>query len=283
MWALGPRRWSEPVVRRLIDESVGRPPGLLVERFTDRLRAERDQLPIDTAAIASRLGIRRSVRPLPFAGRIWVDERGETSMDVNAGDLPARQRFTEAHALLHTAFPGFAQERRYRLDASTERNPPNRQEEYLCDLGAGALLMPRDLIRGLFDPRDGFEAVQRLAEAAHVSLEAAANRLVAVSEEPVVLLCMSHMHAPWERRLIRQGDSPFERLRVRYAAAHNVPVSVPRFASPDPGSELAEAAMYHGGQVTDRLPGVNLPLFDINVWVYEDRTYAFAWPAALLP
>ena len=41
--------------------------------------------------------------------------------------------------------------------------------------------------------------------------------------------------------------------------------------------------MYQGGQVTDRLPGVNLPLFDIDVRVYDDRAYAFAWPAALLP
>ena len=49
---------------------------------------------------------------------------------------------------MHIAFPGFEEERRYRLDASTERNPPNRQEEYLCDLGAAALLMPRDLVRG---------------------------------------------------------------------------------------------------------------------------------------
>ena len=57
--------------------------------------------------------------------------------------------------------------------------------------------MPRDLLRGRFDPRDGFEAVERLAEAAQVSLEAAANRLVAVSEEPVVLPRHVHMHAPW--------------------------------------------------------------------------------------
>ena len=282
MWATGPRRWSEPVVRRLIDENDGRPPALLLERHADRLREDQDQLPIDPATIAASLGVRRSVLPLPFAGRIWVDERGETSLEVSAGDLPDRQRFAEAHLLMHAAFPGFEQERRYRLDLSTERNPPNRQEEYLCDLGAGALLMPRDLVRGRFDPRVGFEAAHRLAQAAHVSLEAAANRLVAVSDEPVVLLCMSHMHAPEERRLIRQGDSPFERLRVRYAAAHIVPVSVPRFASPDAGSELAEAAMYHGGRVIDRLPGVNLPLFDIDVHVHEDRTYAFAWPAALL-
>ena len=141
--------------------------------------------------------------------------------------------------------------------------------------------MPRDLVRGRFDPRDGFEAVERLAEEADVSFETAANRLVAVSEEPVVLLCMSYLNAPAERARIRQGDRPFPRLRVRYAAARMVPVSVPRFASPEDRSPLAEAALYQGGFVTDHLPGVDLGLFDIDARVYGDRTYAFAWPTTI--
>lgn len=279
MRATGPERWVERVVRRLIDENDGRPPGPFLERYADRIRAGQDRLPIDTAAIVSKLGIRPSLRRLDFAGRIWVDESGRTRMDLNSGDPPDRRRFTEAHALLHTAFPGFEEERRYRLDASTERNPPNRQEEYLCDLGAAALLMPRDLVRGRFDPRDGFEEVERLAEAAHVSVEAAANRLVAVSEEPVVLVCMSYANEPADWPRIRRGDVVFPRLRVRYAASRMVPVSVPRFESPDERSPLAEAARYLGGRTTDRLPGVNRPLFDIDARVYGDRTFAFAWPA----
>lgn len=138
----GPGRWVEPVVRRLIAENDGRPPEPLLERYADRLRAGQDRFPIDPVTISARLGIRRTLRPLDFAGRIWVDERGEIRVDLGSHDP-----FSEAHALMHTAFPGFQAERRYRLDTWTERNPPNRQEEYLCDLGAGALLMPRDLVR----------------------------------------------------------------------------------------------------------------------------------------
>ncbi len=68
-------------------------------------------------------------------------------MDINQRDSPERQHFTEAHELIHTAFPGFKRERRYRSDAAAmERHPPNREEEYLCDFGAAALLMPAQLV-----------------------------------------------------------------------------------------------------------------------------------------
>jgi hypothetical protein len=283
MWATGPRRWAEPVVQRLIGENDGRPPELVLERIADQLRAQQDQLPIDPGAIAARLSICRNAFPLPYAGRIWVAEGGETRLEVNAGDRLEQQRFTEAHLLMHTAFPGFEADRRYRLDPTSERNPANRQEEHLCDRGAAALLMPRELVRGRFDPRGGFDAVERLADAAQVTFEAAANRLVAVSDEPVVLLCMSTMHEPVDWRLIRQGDAPPNRLRVRYAAAHGAFVSIPLFASPDDGSGLAEAASTQEVRVTDRLPGVSYPLFDMNVRTYGDRTYAFAWPVTLGP
>jgi hypothetical protein len=70
-------------------------------------------------------------------------------------------------------------------------------------------------------------------------------------------------------------------MRVRYAAAHILPVSVPRFAALEHGTPLAAAAMELGGRVTDRLPGVELPLFDIDARVYGGQMYAFAWPAGL--
>ena len=122
MRATGPERWSEPVVRRLINANNGRPPEPFLERYADGLRAEQDRFPIDPATITARLGARRSLRPLDFPARIWVDERGEIRIDLASDDS-----FIEAHVLMHIAFPGFEEERRYRLDATTERNPPNRR------------------------------------------------------------------------------------------------------------------------------------------------------------
>ncbi len=82
-----------------------------------------------------------------FAGRIYADLDGQLVMDLNDQDGAERQRFTCAHELIHLAFPNFKKETRYRLDAkSPGQNGRNAEEEYLCDLGAAALLMPRELV-----------------------------------------------------------------------------------------------------------------------------------------
>jgi Zn-dependent peptidase ImmA (M78 family) len=51
-------------------------------------------------------------------------------MDLNTGHNTNRKRFTCAHELMHTAFPEFVEEKRYRLDNTVESNPINREEEY---------------------------------------------------------------------------------------------------------------------------------------------------------
>ena len=62
--------------------------------------------------------------------------------------------------MMHTAFPNFTEEKRYRLDTSVEAKPLNQEEEYLCDLGAAALLMPASLLQEYRLTRDGLAGVQ---------------------------------------------------------------------------------------------------------------------------
>lgn len=281
MTRTGPR-WSEPVVRRLIEKGGGKPPELLIERYADELRAEAGQheLAIRTDLIASCLGIHRAARRrVDFAGRIYADEDGQLRLDVNALDPEPRRRFTEAHELMHTAFPGFTKERRYRLDVSDERNAPNREEEHLCDLGAAALLMPRALVRDRYELRTGFAEVERLASNADVSIEAAANRLVTLSDEPVALVCFSEMHKPADQPALRRGEPVEPRLRVRYAATGLLDLYVPRFKGADDGSAPERACSRPREQrATESLPGVPAEPFDVRAKRFGDRVLALAWP-----
>lgn len=221
-------------------------------------------LPIAIFALASAHGVRvRRSRAHPFAGRIYADG-DRLVIDINAADPEERQRFTCAHELMHTAFPGFRRERRYRVDRDPEESLFARsrtQEERLCDVGAAALLMPRDLISAHVR-REPLDAIEAIARAAAVSLEAAANRLVRVRAKPGVLLVVERLAAPGRRR--RES-----RLRVRYAVASHARVWVPRFADVPDGSTIARAA--DSGRVErgeEALPGQAR-----GVWAIEAKAY----------
>lgn len=240
------RQWQEPLVRKLVERNGGLHPEAIIESYADRLRADagQDTIPISPATIASLKGIKqRRHGDAPFAGRIYVEENGQLVMDVNASDSPERQHFTEAHELMHTAFPNFKEEKRFRTEtALLERHAPNQEEEYLCDFGAAALLMPAELVRDSYDVSGGLIDAERLSTDAEVSIEAAANRLVSLSDQPAIVICMVWMHKPADRPALRRGEEVGERLRVRYAYSKHLDVFLPKYKSCDEGSVYERAA-----------------------------------------
>jgi Zn-dependent peptidase ImmA (M78 family) len=237
-------QWTEPLVIKLIKRNGGHPPERIIEDYARGLLAEagQDGLPIDVDGIASLQGIKRRLRSADFAGRIYADESGQLLMDLNADDSDSRQRFTVAHELMHTAFPGFRKESRYRLDHSVGGHSRTRaEEEYLCDLGAAALLMPRDIVARDFSLESGLGAVEALADGAQVSLEAAGNRLVALADQPWVFLVLDKMHKPADARQLRRGEPVPEKLRVRYGTVQGMNLHIPRYKSVDEDGVLALA------------------------------------------
>jgi len=249
-----PRRseWHEPLVHRLSKEHDGQAPETVMEEHADRLRAAagQTQFPIRPKLIASCHGIKQQRASYDFAGRIYAEPSGQLVMDINDQDSAERQHFTEAHELMHAAFPGFAVEHRYRLDASMDRHAENREEEYLCDLGAAALLMPAELVDGYYSVHGGLDDVERLCVDAEVSIEAAANRLVALSDEPALMVCLVWTHKPADRPALRKGVDVPKKLRIRYAVAAHLNVYVPKFKGAPDGSVFCRAAE-DAGIVTD--------------------------------
>lgn len=227
--------WSDPLVRRLAGRRADGDPRPRLQAVLDGWRDEtgQDRLPIDVRGIASARGIQvRAATPGAWEGRVYA-EPGGVVIEVDGRRSDARQRFTIAHELVHTAFPGFTRDRRYRVDedlavALFARN--RGEEERLCDWGAGALLMPDDLIWS-HRADQGLRAIEALARAAKVSLEAAASRLVDRSRRPVAFLVLDGSAAG-------QADG----LRVRYAKVRDLSLFVPRNAAVPPDSVAAAAA-----------------------------------------
>src|SRR6478752_5155479 len=209
-------KWSEPLVLRLIERHHGKSPETILEAHAERLLRDSEQttLPIDVDLIASVLGIRQRLAPLASAGRIFAEASGQLVMDVNAGDSEPRRRFTQAHELMHVAFPGFKREARYRADDATGASRRNREEEYLCDYGAAALLMPEQLVRETYRADDGLDTLEALANAAEVSLESAGNRLVSLATSPAVFMVLGMSHKPAESSRLRRGEDVAKRLPV---------------------------------------------------------------------
>jgi Zn-dependent peptidase ImmA (M78 family) len=235
--------WHEPLVTRLIEAQGGQQPEAIIERYADSLRKAANQLslPIRPSVIASVRGIKRRHAAYGFAGRVYAEPSGQLVMDINDQDSKQRQHFTEAHEMIHPAFPDFQLEHRYRLDASAERNGENREEEYLCDYGAAALLMPGELVTGEYDVRGGLADIERLSADADVSIEAAANRLVTIADEPAVMLCLTWSHKPADRPALRKGADVPRRLRIHYGVTSHLTLYIPKFKSAHDDSVFGRA------------------------------------------
>jgi Zn-dependent peptidase ImmA (M78 family) len=266
------KTWTEPLVLRLMKRHRTEDPQRAIEAYARKLLrdAEQDSLPVDVDLIASVKGVRQRHSDYDFAGRIYVEDDGQLVMNLNTTDNSNRQRFTCAHELMHTGFPGFGPEKRYRLDTVVESNPVNREEEYLCDLGAAALLMPSDLVGDQYDVSDGLSAVEALSSDAEVSLEAAGNRLVSLAEEPTAFMVFAYSHKPADRPTLRRGKQASKRMRLRYARCAGMDLYLPRFKSAE--DESVVTAAYESGRVergAERLPGAEAA----EVFVVEAKRY----------
>lgn len=286
--------WREPLVRRLVRRHRSRSPEGAIAQEVRRILAEAGQteLPIDVEGIASLLGIKRRLIDAPFAARIYVDPSGQLVMDLRATDGEPRRRFSCAHEVIHTLFPGFRHESRYRVDVQTSDHRRERsEEEYLCDYGASELLMPVELLSApALDLGNGLIAVENLAEDAAVSLEAAGNRLVGLSLERVAFLVLEVGHKPADARRIARGEQVAPRLRMRYSTSSpRLPLFVPRHKSADAESPLVTAL------ATDRtissvgpIPGSGDRLYRLEAKAYPfqlngasvERVLALAWPTS---
>jgi hypothetical protein len=138
-------RPSDTLVRRFLDQHrwSGTPEELVIRLCAELLEEADVSVPVEVRMLASFRGIAAiSQVDQTEAGCIFCD--GERLLiQLRSSDSPERQRFIICHEILHTFFPGFREERRRRTDRTVGAFDRSQLEEYLCDLGAAELLLPR--------------------------------------------------------------------------------------------------------------------------------------------
>jgi len=149
-------------------------------------------IPIDLEFIASLRGVKVEYKDMEetIAGQL-ISRDGIVVAQVNQRHLYSRQRFTLAHEIGHTFFPGFSRHKVFRQELNkcwlSERRHRNR-EEYLCDLFASELILPRSQVTRMIKP--GSAALDNLlliAEEFRASLEATSMKFPKLYPDPLVV------------------------------------------------------------------------------------------------
>jgi Zn-dependent peptidase ImmA (M78 family) len=244
-------RPSDALVRRFLNQHrwSGAPEELVVRLCAELLEEAGVNVPVDVRMLASFRGIAAiTAVDQAEAGCIFCD--GERLLvQLRGSDSPERQRFTICHEILHTFFPGFREERRRRTDPTVGNFDGNQLEEYLCDLGAAELLLPRQPFLTSLPARPSFDDVIELAAGFAASLEATAIRMVTLASVPMALVVLEPAWKPAEQRELArrttqpalaglESEPPPKKLRVRWAYGPRM-ATIPKHKSVDDASPLA--------------------------------------------
>jgi Zn-dependent peptidase ImmA (M78 family) len=217
-------------VRPFLDQYqwTGAPEELVVRLCEELLEEAGVSVPVDVRMLASFRGI-STISQVDQAEAGCIFCAGERLLvHIRVSDSPERQRFTICHEILHTYFPGFREERRRRTDTTVGAYDRNQLEEYLCDLGAAELLLPRQLFLATLPAQPYIDDVLDLAATFTASLEATALRIVNLATVPMALVVLEPAWKPAEQReLVRWATQPAlaslaskpppKKLRVRWA------------------------------------------------------------------
>lgn len=143
------------------------------------------EVPVDVEAIAERIGIEVLYRDLEeigddVSGLLYVD-REETSIFVEIGQPPVRQRFTIAHELGHFFLHNTQHVLKgpMYIERSGVSSTGTKKQEIEANQFAAELLMPRDVIEDRFGCLSYVDEddIEELAEEFNVSIQAMAIRL----------------------------------------------------------------------------------------------------------
>jgi hypothetical protein len=239
---------DDPSVQRLcaLHGYRGDPVDLVTELCGD-LAGESAELPVDLDYLASLRHIRRPLHiDMAEAGSIHY-ESSSYVVRLRAADSRQRRRFTFAHEIVHTFFLEADAESSGRTDEGVGEFKNDSGEEYLCDVGAAELLLPREPFTRVCPDRPVMSDVVALASLFDSSIEATARRVVALTTTPLHMVVLQQRLKPTELRRMRQralpgleSPLPEPRLRVAYAVS-NRKLYIPQHKSPDPDSPLADS------------------------------------------
>jgi Zn-dependent peptidase ImmA (M78 family) len=254
-------RRSQPpdaLARRFLDQHQwsGTAEELVVRLCEELLDEAGISVPIDVRLLASFRGI-AAINEVDQAEAGCIFFNGERLVvHMRGTDSAERQRFTICHETIHTFFPGFREERRARTDTTVGTYDRNQFEEYLCDIGAAELLLPRKPFLAVLPAQPDIDDVIELADVFDASLEATAIRIVNLATVPMALVVLEPAWKPAEQRELArraiqpalaglESETPPKKLRVRWAYGPRI-ATIPKHKSVDDTSSLANVLQTGG-------------------------------------
>lgn len=190
-------------------------------------------MPMNVDVLASMIGIRRSPDAPVHSNdaELVPDEAGGVMMRVNSDRPETRQRFSVAHEISHTFFPGYSSKKWCRTDGRfRKRSDPSEYLEMLCDIGAAELLFPQPWFSHDCAAAKDATSLFILAATYNASREATLRRYAEIATEPLAAVFFCWKLKPRQKATVgnnRQsnafGISPEEerraalRLRIEYA------------------------------------------------------------------
>ncbi|WP_353952925.1 ImmA/IrrE family metallo-endopeptidase [Knoellia sp. S7-12] len=181
-------------IRRLsaLEEAMrlrpGVAPDVLIETLAEQLTLDGEvEPPVDMRLLASLQSIIEITQTVSSHSGCLINDRGRLRIELCATDSAVRQNFTMGHEICHTLLPGFTMTTNFRCNpgASKPKAGAELKVEWLADVGASELLLPRRFVQDSFaGAQFGWDSIETVAAAYGASLAATARRYVRLSAMP---------------------------------------------------------------------------------------------------
>lgn len=227
-------------LEKAMSHRPGVPANVVMEELAEQLGHLGEVAPpVDMHLLASLQSVAEICETVSTHSGCLINRAGRLRIELCATDNPQRQRFTIGHEICHTLLPGFTMTQNFRCNpgGSTPPTTDRLNIEWLADVGASELLLPRRFVRDDFASRAlGWDAIEQVASLYNASLEATARRYVRLSTQPAFFVRLEFAPS-------RTDLTP--KLRVRSASwSPGMNVFIPRNKSLPVNHPIHQAA--HG-------------------------------------
>jgi Zn-dependent peptidase ImmA (M78 family) len=167
----------------------------------------REKPPFDLKAMASMKGITHSEEAPVYSpdSELLPDDEGRLVMRINRDRPKTRQRFSIAHEITHTFFPGYEQKVQCRKPKERDWSDPEDVIEWLCDVGASEFLFPPPWFGESISACSGTaQGILDLARNYRASPDATVRRYVEIASMSLAAVFLTWKLKPTQQKTVRK-------------------------------------------------------------------------------
>jgi aspartokinase-like uncharacterized kinase len=170
--------------------------------------------PFDPSILASVLGIKKTpIEGIEAEAQI-VPVNGQFELMFRRDVADKRLNFTLCHEVAHTLFPDCARMIHFR-NANRDKFDPEREVEFLCDIGAAEILLPSPYFEEELKKEGiSLKSVEGLSERFKASREAIIRRIPASNLKPCAVVYFGVGYNKQELLSLNNPALPFDKSEV---------------------------------------------------------------------